>query len=90
MAQAERLHSIAIQSVRWPRAALAFVAMVFALSAGLLVGGEPARFASMGIVYAPVIVLAGLVQLRRYALARIASWLWFWLTVAPARRTTCP
>jgi len=64
---------------RWPWVVAVLVAMALAIVAGLVVGGEPARFARMGLVFAPGIVLVGLLQARGSRVARVLSWMWFWL-----------
>ncbi|HET6318107.1 MAG TPA: hypothetical protein VFG86_16760, partial [Chloroflexota bacterium] len=79
MAQAELVHPLASSESRASRGIIAAAAMVVALAVGMSVGGHVGRFAVNGLVYAPGIVLAGLLQLRRWKSARVSSWIWFWV-----------
>jgi membrane protease YdiL (CAAX protease family) len=69
------------QPSRWPLTLAVLGAVAFAMGAGFALGGEPARFAGTGLAYVPLIVLAGLLQLRQITALRILSWTWFWLLV---------
>ena len=84
MAQAELLQPLAIPRTRWSRGLFAAAAMLLAVAAGLSVGGQIGRVAVNGLLYAPVILLAGLLQLRSYKTARVLSWIWFWTLVLGA------
>lgn len=80
MAQAELVHApLAIPQPRWQQAALAFLAVLAVLIGGFVVGGQPARFATAGLMYAPVIMLVGLLHLKQWKAGRVLSWIWFWL-----------
>jgi membrane protease YdiL (CAAX protease family) len=81
MVQAEltRAAPLALAQPRWPRAVFVLVAIFVALVSGLVLGGQPARFASAGLMYAPAILLVGLLQLKQWQLGRVLSWIWFWL-----------
>jgi membrane protease YdiL (CAAX protease family) len=68
-------------AVRWPRALLLVVTLAIALGIGFGIGGEGGRFATTGSVYAPLILLAILLQFRDRTAARVLSWLWFWCIV---------
>ncbi|HYW90353.1 MAG TPA: hypothetical protein VFB50_21460, partial [Chloroflexota bacterium] len=81
MAQAELLQPLALPQPRWSRGVVAAAAMVMALAAGLSIGGQVGRFAATGLVFVPLILLAGLLQLRRWKTARVLSWIWFWFMV---------
>jgi membrane protease YdiL (CAAX protease family) len=84
MAHAELAHplpAIEPEQPRWPLALALLGAVAFALAAGFTLGGEPARFAGTGLAYIPLILLAGLLQLRQLKAARVLSWSWFWVLV---------
>ena len=59
----------------------AFLVLAALMGVGLVAGGEPARFATTGLIFAPAIVLIGLLHLRSWRAARIASWILFWLVM---------
>jgi membrane protease YdiL (CAAX protease family) len=64
--------------VAWLFVALGLLGLVIVF--GLSLGGEASQFAQQGALSAPVLILAGLLQLARlWAWARLAAWGWFWL-----------
>jgi uncharacterized protein len=87
MAQAELLQPLALPQPRWSRGVIAAAAMALSLAAGLSMGGQVGRFAATGLVYVPLILLAGLLQLRRWRTARVLSWIWFWFMVVAVALT---
>jgi membrane protease YdiL (CAAX protease family) len=90
MAQAELAVPAPLSApiVRW-RSTLLLVGIIgLAIAAGVAIGGEGADFASVGALYAPLIVLAALLQFRDRRAARVASWVWFWLLVLTASLLT--
>jgi CAAX protease family protein len=66
------------QPSRWANALAVLGGVVLVLGVGASLGGELSSFASTGLLYVPVIVLAVLLQLSEFPTARIASWAWFW------------
>ena len=68
----------------WAYGFAGFLVLAALMGLGLVAGGEPARFATTGLVFAPSIVLIGLLHLRRFRAARVASWLVFWLVMLGA------
>jgi len=81
MAHAELVRPVDQASAGWWKALVAFGGLGFVLAIGVAVGGQFGNFASAGMAYVPLIVLAALLQLRAYPEPRVISWLWFWLTL---------
>jgi membrane protease YdiL (CAAX protease family) len=69
---------------RKTRLLVGFLALVVVvLVGGGLLGGEARQFAAIGATYAPFILLAGLLQLRRRAAwVDVVAWIGFWLLLA--------
>lgn len=86
-ATAELIHQPTAPARSWTYGVGAFIVLIALMVVGLLAGGEPARFAATGLVFAPAIALIGLLQLRRWRAARIASWILFWLLMLGAAAT---
>jgi membrane protease YdiL (CAAX protease family) len=81
MATAQLLDLPATPTRRWGAGVCVLVGLALALAIGLASGGEAGRFATTGLTFAPAIALVGLLHIRRWRAARIASWILFWLAM---------
>src|SRR4051812_25333723 len=64
-----------------PPAIAVLAGMLALVPLGLALGTGGMQFASTGLVYLPLILLTGLLQIPKSRAARVLSWIWFWLLV---------
>ena len=81
MAHAELVQPAENATPPWWKAMVAFGGLGFVLAVGLVLGGEGGTFASTGLSFFPLLVLAILLQLHEWPIARVLSWIWFWITM---------